>query len=98
MGQYRPAGCLVLAPGGPSLQHSNQDLRDVVAMSSTVSLGVSSSAGGNPFHANAAALSTPLVVQAATTFRDCKTPRDIERQFPEKFVFGRGGFSEPPSP
>ena len=70
----------------------------MVVMSSTVSLGVSCSAGANPFHANAAALSTPLVVQAATTFRDCKTPRDIERQFPDKFVFGRGGFSEPPSP
>ena len=41
-------------------------------------VGVSSSAGASPYHANAAALS---VVHASTTF-DHKTPRDIERLIP----------------
>ena len=75
---------------------SNQDLHDVVVMSSTVSLGVSSSAGANPFHANAAALSTPLVVQASTTFRDCNVTSNDNSRTSLSSV--RGGFSEPPSP
>ena len=42
-------------------------------------VGVSSSAGASPYHANAAALS---VVHASTTFHDRETPRDIERLIP----------------
>ena len=84
-----------LPSGGPSLQHSNRDLRDAVAMSSTVSLGASSAADSNPYLANAAALSSPVIVQASSTYHDRKTPRDIERQFPDIFVHGRGGFKEP---
>ena len=59
-----------------------RDLHDVVALLSLSGLpvGVSSSAGASPYHANAAAALS--VVHASTTFHDRETPRDIERLIP----------------
>jgi hypothetical protein len=83
--QLVPARCLIprsaslLPTGGHSLQHSNHTTWWPYCLSG-LPVGVSSSAGASPYHANAAAALS--VVHASTTFHDRETPRDIERLIP----------------